>query len=150
MTDARRYRRPGKLDAGLNLVVRSLTGLGVSLWGTRILSVRGRRSGQWRSTPVNLLTLDGADYLVSPRGHTQWVRNLRAAGDGQLRVGRRVRRFRAVELPDDEKVEILRAYLARWGWEVGRFFDGVDAHSDTADLRAAAPGCPVFRVVTPP
>lgn len=65
-------------------------------------------------------------------------------------MGRRVRRFRAAELPDDEKVEVLRAYLARWGWEVGRFFDEVDAYSDTADLRAAAPECPVFRVVTPP
>jgi deazaflavin-dependent oxidoreductase (nitroreductase family) len=86
-----------------------------SLWGGRILHVRGRTSGAWRTTPVNLLTHEGRRYLVSPRGQTQLVRNLRAAGGGELHLGRRVERFAATELADEAKPPVLRAYLDRWG-----------------------------------
>ncbi|MEU4115199.1 nitroreductase family deazaflavin-dependent oxidoreductase [Kitasatospora sp. NPDC028055] len=133
----------GKL---LNSAVATLTKAGISLWGSRVLAVRGRKSGEWRTTPVNLLTHDGVQYLVAPRGHTQWVRNLRAAGTGELRVGRRTETFHATELPDADKPEVLRAYLRRWKWEVGYFFEGIDADSSTADLLRIAPGFPVFRV----
>lgn len=109
--------------------------------------MRGRTSGQLRSTVVNLLTVDGVRYLVAPRGETSWVRNLRAAGDGSLRVGRRVEPFVAVELADDEKPEVLRAYLRAWTWEVGAFFEGLKADSPDADIQAAAPGFPVFRIM---
>jgi hypothetical protein len=95
---------------------------------------------------VNLLTLDGRRYLVAPRGHTQWVRNLRAAGGGELLLGRRVEAFRASELPDAEKPRILRAYLKRWKMEVGTFFAGVGADSSEADLARIAPEHPVFRI----
>ena len=61
--------------------------------------------------PVNVLSHAGQRYLVAPRGQTQWVRNLRAAGGGELRVGRKVERFTATELPDERKPEVLRAYL---------------------------------------
>src|SRR6266568_4552597 len=106
---------PGRLaDQVLNSSVAWLTRRGVSVWGSRVLYVRGRTSGQWRSNPVNLLTVDGQRYLVAPRGHTQWVRNLRAVGGGELRVGRKVERFTAAELADDQKPPILRAYLRRW------------------------------------
>lgn len=129
-----------------NAVVARMTKLGVSLWGSRVLSVRGRTSGQWRSVPVNVLTIDGERYLVAARGHTQWVRNLRAAGAGTLRVGRWVEGFRATELADVDKSPVVRAYLARWAWEVGAFFDGINARSSEDELRAAAPGIPVFRI----
>lgn len=130
-----------------NRVAGALTRRGLSLAGSRELRVVGRSSGEVRATVVNLLEVDGHRYLVAPRGHTQWVRNLRVAGRGELRVGRRVEAFRADELPDDErKVAVIRAYLERWAWEVGRFFDGLDASSPEADLRAAAPGFPVFLV----
>lgn len=129
-----------------NAVVARMTKLGVSLWGSRVLSVRGRTSGQWRSVLVNVLTIDGERYLVAARGHTQWVRNLRAAGAGTLRVGRRVEGFRATELADVDKSPVVRAYLARWAWEVGAFFDGINARSSEDELRAAAPGIPVFRI----
>lgn len=129
-----------------NAVVARMTKLGVSLRGSRVLSVRGRTSGQWRSVPVNVLTIDGERYLVAARGHTQWVRNLRAAGAGTLRVGRRVEGFRATELADVDKSPVVRAYLARWAWEVGAFFDGINARSSEDELRAAAPGIPVFRI----
>ncbi|WP_158886647.1 nitroreductase family deazaflavin-dependent oxidoreductase [Amycolatopsis anabasis] len=142
------YVQPGGAAAVFNRVVAGLTKVGVSLWGSRVLSVRGRKSGQWRSVPVNLLTFDGERYLVAPRGETQWVRNLRAAGDGLLRVGRRGEEFTAAELADDAKPAILRAYLKRWKWEVGVFFDGVDAGATDADLRRIAPRYPIFRIAT--
>ncbi len=147
MTEAARYIRPGQVDKLLAGLVAGLTRAGVSVWGSRVLAVRGRTSGELRTTPVNLLTLDGGRYLVAPRGVTQWVRNIRAAGEGQLRIGRRVEPIRVVELTDDEKPALLRAYLKRWKFEVGVFFDGVDATASDETLRGIAPGYPVFRVL---
>ena len=116
------------------------------VWGARILHVRGRTTGEWRTTPVNLVDVDGSTYLVAPRGVTQWVRNLRAAGSGKLRKGRRFDGFTAVELDDAAKAPILRAYLDRWAFEVGQFFDGVAPDSPDEQLAEIAPGFPVFRV----
>jgi deazaflavin-dependent oxidoreductase (nitroreductase family) len=142
-----RYVKPKKSTNIFNESVAHLTRLGISVWGSRVLYVRGRKTGEWRSTPVNLLTLGGDRYLVAPRGNTQWVRNLRAAGgEGELRVGRRAERFRATELDDDVKPEVLRAYLRRWKFEVGVFFDGVNAQAPDETLRSIAPGYPVFRI----
>ena len=129
-----------------NRLVVLLTRAGLSFWGSRVLAVRGRKSGEWRTTPVNVLTHDGTRYLVAPRGHTQWVRNLRAVGTGELRLGRRNEAFAATELRDSEKPEILRAYLKRWKFEVGAFFEGVDADAPEAELLRIAPGYPVFRI----
>jgi len=144
------YDQPKFGDRVFNRMVGALTRTGVSVWGSRVLRVRGRTSGEWRSTPVNLLDLDGHRYLVAPRGETQWVRNLRVAGGGELVVGRRVERFVATELPDDTKEAVLRAYLKRWKFEVGRFFDGVSADSPADELRRIAPEHPVFAVTAPP
>src|ERR1700761_2319097 len=120
------YQRPDWFTAHIfNPAVAGLTRLGLSVYGSRVREVRGRRSGQWRQTPVNLLRLGGNEYLVAPRGHTQWVRNLRASGQGRLRVGRRTEPFTAVELGDEEKPPLLRAYLKKWKFEVGVFFNGV-------------------------
>ncbi|ADB29278.1 hypothetical protein Kfla_0149 [Kribbella flavida DSM 17836] len=130
-----------------NKIVAGLTKRGISLMGSRVLSVRGRKSGEWRSTPVNLLTLDGQTYLVAPRGHTQWVRNLRAHPEARLRLGRTTETFHAVELADADKPEILRLYLKKWAWEVGAFFDkDVRKDSPTERLLEVAPGVPVFRL----
>ena len=75
------YRKPGWFTNNVfNPVIRFLTRRGVSIWGSRVLEVRGRTSGEPRRTPVNLLTFEDRQYLVSPRGETQWVRNARAAG----------------------------------------------------------------------
>ncbi len=143
-----RYLAPGWFTRNVvNRSIRRLTLMGVSIWGSRELRVRGRSSGEWRATPVNLLTVEGQRYLVSPRGTTQWVRNLRAAGSGELRVGRRVEAFGAQELPDEEKATVLREYLRRWKFEVGQFFDGLSADSSDEEIAAAAPGFPAFQVV---
>jgi deazaflavin-dependent oxidoreductase (nitroreductase family) len=129
-----------------NPIVEGLTRAGLSLRGSRVLAVKGRTSGEMRTTPVNLLEIGGQKYLVAPRGNTQWVRNLRAAGEGELRLGRRVERFRAEELPDDEKVPLLREYLRRWKAETGAYFGGVDADAPDEELRRIAPEHPVFRI----
>ena len=146
MTTADRYLMPGRGARMMNAAIAGLTRLGISVWGSRVLAVRGRSSGEWRTTPVNLLVVDGVRYLVAPRGVTQWVRNLRAAGGGELRVGRRGEAFRADELDDDAKPDVLREYLRRWAFEVGVFFDGVSASSSDDELRRIAPGYPVFRI----
>jgi deazaflavin-dependent oxidoreductase (nitroreductase family) len=143
-----RYVEPGRGTRVFNSVVARLTRLGVSVWGSRVLRVRGRKTGEWRSTPVNLLTIDGVRYLVAPRGTTQWVRNLRAIGTGELAVGRRVERFRATELADTDKPAVLRAYLKRWKFEVGVFFDGVGPDAADDELLRIAPGYPVFVITS--
>jgi deazaflavin-dependent oxidoreductase (nitroreductase family) len=143
------YQQPGWFTTHVfNQAVAGLTRLGVSVWGSRVLEVRGRTSGEPRRTPVNLLTFEGTRYLVAPRGETQWVRNLRVAGDGALLVGRRRQQFTAEELQDGDKPEILRAYLKRWKAEVGVFFDGVSATSPDSELDRIAPRHPVFRIST--
>ncbi|MGW4532037.1 nitroreductase/quinone reductase family protein [Nocardia sp. NPDC004340] len=143
-TAATRYIGPTGLDPYMNRFFNMLPKLGISVAGSRLLAVRGRKSGEWRTTMVNLLTVDGTRYLVAPRGHTQWVRNLRVAKTGELRLGRKSETFTAIELPDADKIPVLRAYLDRWGWEVGRFFEGVTKDATDAQLADIAPGFPVF------
>jgi len=122
-----------------------------TLAGTRravvIFTTRGRKSGNVHTTVVNLFTYEGSRYLLAPRGHTQWVRNLRAVGEGELRLGRRSERFTPVEIADADKTPLIRLYLRKWAWETGAFFDGLKADSPQADIEAAAPGFPVFRIV---
>jgi deazaflavin-dependent oxidoreductase (nitroreductase family) len=146
----RRYQEPGWFTRNVfNKLIAGLTGLGISVLGSRVLAVRGRKSGEWRTTPVNLLIIDGQRYLVSPRGHTQWVRNLRVAREGELRLGRRAEPFIAEEVSDDDKPAILRAYLTRWKAEVGVFFGGVGPDASDAELRRISPDHPAFKVSSP-
>ncbi|MFJ2767042.1 nitroreductase/quinone reductase family protein [Streptomyces sp. NPDC087300] len=146
----RYYLKGGPLSVRLNGVIGWLARCGVSLMGSAELSVRGRKSGKMQRIPVNPYTHTGegkrGEYLVSARGHSQWVRNMRVAGGGELRVGRRVNAFTAVEVPDGEKLALLRGYLERWGWEVNQYFQGVTAKSSDAEILAAAPDHPVFRI----
>jgi deazaflavin-dependent oxidoreductase (nitroreductase family) len=146
MAEGVHYREPGTLTRKLmNPFVILAMRAGISIWGSRILEVRGRKSGTPRRTPVNLLEVDGRQYLVSPRGETQWIRNVRADnGHLALILGRRREERVAHELSDTEKPPILRAYLRRWKMEVGVFFDGVSADSDDEDVRRIAPDHPVF------
>ena len=142
------YRQPGWFTRQVfNRFVAWLTRRGVSVWGSRVLEVPGRRTGEPRRVPVNLLTVDGTEYLVSPRGNGQWVRNLRANGGRlDLLLGKHRTQHLAHELDDAGKVEILRPYLRRWKFEVGQFFDCVDADSSDEMIAAIAPKHPVFRL----
>lgn len=145
--DARqtKFMKPGPVTRVFNGLVGLLGKLGVSLAGSRTLTVRGRKSGEPRTTPVNPLELDGATYLVAPRGTTQWVRNLRAAGEGELKLGRRSQSFTPDEVPDAEKLPILKAYLDKWAWEVGAFFE-LEKDPTDEQIRGIAHLHPVFRV----
>jgi len=145
-TTAPRYIRPRRADRITSTMLRQLVRLGVGFRGARELRVVGRKSGQVRSTVVNLLDVDGQRYLVAPRGTTDWVRNVRAAGGGELRLGRRAEPFRALEVADADKDPILRAYLDKWAFEVGRFFEGLGKDSTPAELNAFAGSFPVFAV----
>ena len=141
------FERPGWFTTNVvNRLVAGLGRAGISVAGSRILEVPGRTSGTPRRTPVNLLTVGGTRYLVAARGHTHWTRNLRASGRGRLLLGRRSDAFTATEVPDEEKAPLLRAYLKRWRFEVGMFFDGVGPDSPETELRRIAPDHPVFRL----
>jgi deazaflavin-dependent oxidoreductase (nitroreductase family) len=143
-----RYVEPGWFTRNVfNRVVSWLTRLGISVRGSRILTVRGRTSGQWRTTPVNLLVFEGERYLVAPRGVTQWVRNIRVSGEAELRLGRGREPIRVVELGDDMKPALLRKYLRRWKFEIGTFFQGVGPDAPEEDIRRIAPDYPVFRIL---
>ena len=111
---------------------------------------RGRRSGEPRSVPVNLLELDGERYLVAPRGNTQWVRNARAAGVGELHLGRRTEQVELVEVPVGQRVPVLRVYLTRWGWEVGRFVEGLSKSRPTPRSPRSPPACRSSTSSAPP
>lgn len=157
MTEVAHYQQPGWLTINVfNRLIARLTRMGLSVAGSRVLRVRGRASGQIRSNPVNVLTLDGERYLVAPRGLTDWVRNLRVAGTGELVVGRRFQPFTATELTsstggtaaDELVITVLRAYLHRWKWEIGQFFDGVGPDSTDDELLAIAHKHPIFRIAT--
>ncbi len=148
-SDAVSYHRPPGwfMRNVFNRAVRGITAAGVSVVGSRIIEVRGRKSGQVRTTVVNVLDYEGHKYLVAPRGETAWVRNLRA-DDGRLtvRLGRRRSEKRAVEREGLAKLGVLRAYLRKWKFEVGVFFEGVGPDSSHAELAAVAGKHPVFRL----
>jgi deazaflavin-dependent oxidoreductase (nitroreductase family) len=145
VAEAPTYKRPGLVTKAFNRVVMWITRLGLGPAGARSLTVRGRTSGKPYTTPVNPLDLDGRTYLVSPRGNTQWSRNLRALGEGELRLGRKSRRFRGEEVADADKLPILKAYLDKWAWEVGAFFELPKEPTDE-QIAGVAPNHPVFRV----
>lgn len=146
-----RYIKPDWFTKNVfNPFVALMTRAGVSVWGSRVLRVRGRKSGEWRSSPVNLLTFEGKQYLVAPRGNTQWVRNIRVSHEGELLLGSKAQHIDVAELPDEKKVPLLRAYLKRWKFEVGVFFSGVSADSPESELRRIAPDHPVFEIQSSP
>lgn len=144
---SQRYDIPGAGARTFNAAIRRLAELGISIQGSTALRVRGRRSGQARAVVVNLLTVDGRRFLVSPRGNTQWSRNLRAVGEVEMGPTHRSRRHRVVEIDDDAKPELLERYLDRWYWQVKGHVGGLSPSSGPAELRAVAPSIPVFEVL---
>jgi len=141
-----RYDQPTGAARAFNEVFRLLAEVGVSIAGTVAIRVRGRKSGKPRAVVVNLLTVNGRDYLVSPRGNTQWVRNARAAGVIELGPRWHSSEVRIAELADDAKPELLRRYLDRWFWEVKGHIGGLTPESSDIELRAAASSIPVFEL----
>jgi deazaflavin-dependent oxidoreductase (nitroreductase family) len=138
------YEEPNRAARAANTVIRWLAELGISIAGTRALRVRGRKSGKQRGVVINLLTVDGVDYLVSPRGNTQWARNVRAAGVVEVGPRWRSELARVSEVEDAAKPELLRRYLARWYWQVKGYVGGLTPDSTDEQMLAAAPTIPVF------
>jgi deazaflavin-dependent oxidoreductase (nitroreductase family) len=141
---ATRYEEPNRAARAANAAIRWLAELGISIAGTRALRVRGRKTGKQRAVVINLLTVDGVDYLVSPRGNTQWARNVKAAGVVEMGPRWRRERAHATEVVDAAKPEVLRRYLARWYWQVKGYVAGLTPESSDEQFRAAAPSIPVF------
>ncbi len=144
-----RYRRSSWI---LQHVINPLTRFTVGSMGmddrngTRILEVKGRTSGRWRSTPVRLLEVGGQRYLVAPQGETDWVRNLRTQGAGRIQIGSHVEEFRAIELTNEAKLSALRAYFTRF-WSLAAPMTTVTSPgAPDQEYAAAAPMHPVFRI----
>ena len=144
----RHYRAPDAATRLLNQTVRWLNKRGISLAGAQNLTVTRRKSGKPQEIPVNPMSLNGQEYLVSPRGNGQWVRNARVNGEAELRKGRRTRAIRLVEVGDAERPPVIAAYLRKWGWEVGRFLpEGLSAKASADEIAPYAHLIPVFQVV---
>ena len=142
-----RYDQPNTAARTTNAVIRWLAEAGISLAGSQVLRVRGRTTGITRSVVINLMTIDGVDYLVSPRGNTQWARNARAAGQVSLGPRRRPRTVSLREVPDDAKPPLLQHYLNRWFWEVKGHIGGLTPDSGPEQVRRVAPSIPVFEIL---
>jgi deazaflavin-dependent oxidoreductase (nitroreductase family) len=144
-----RYDEPNRTARAANALIGWLAELGISIAGTRALRVGGRKTGKLRGVVVNVLKVDGVDYLVSPRGNTQWVRNVRAAGVVDMGPRWHRRRVRTTEVADAAKADLLRRYLDRWYWEVKGHIAGLTPDSGDDELHAAAPSIPVFALTEP-
>ena len=119
-------------------------GLGLNLFGAWMLTVRGRKSGEPRSVVVNPVDVDGQTYLLSPRGETQWVKNIRSSGVASLKRGRHETSYTVTEVVDPElKLKVMRAYLESWSWQVNKLM-GASKGSPDKELRAIIDHHPIF------
>jgi len=120
--------------------------LGIS-FGPVVLTVPGRKSGKPRSTPVTPMTVDGKEYVVGGLPGSDWSANVRAAGEGTLRRGRRIDRVRLVEMSVDEARPLLREFPIKVPTGVG-FIKGAGLVTgpNPDEFEALAGKCPVFRL----
>ena len=144
MAGDEKYQPPSAREKFFSRAFGFLAGFGIAPSFIYLLEVRGRKSGKLYSTAVNLLEFNGKQFLVAPRGRTQWARNAEAAQEVTLKRGSR-RKFRLRALTDEEKPEVLKAYLTHYRSAVGRFFQ-VKPDSPVQEFRRIAPRYPVFEL----
>ena len=130
-----------------NKMVSGLLRMGIKLNGPGkspmyLFTVRGRKSGQLRTTPIAVLEQNGNRYVMTPYGVVDWVRNLRAAGEATFTRGRRAEQIRPVELPASEAVPILKSFVES-GNPIAKFF-GINAGASLEDFEQLASTHPVF------
>lgn len=139
------YNKPTALAKLMNSALRQVAALGLSPKDTVELQVRGRKTGKRRANVVTYVEHDGSRYLVAPRGTTEWVRNVRAAGgEAGLKHGR-TETVQLTEIPDGERAPIIESYLKKMPAMVQREF-GVTSSSPRADIEGIAARHPVFRI----
>jgi deazaflavin-dependent oxidoreductase (nitroreductase family) len=137
---------PGPIARAVNRFYGWLTRLGLSMPYSFLLSVPGRKTGETRSVPVNLLRQNGRLFLVATRGHTQWARNAQASGKITLIRGRLRTEFSLRVVPESDKPAVLKSYLSRYQWMAGRFFP-VRAGSPLAAFESIAARYPVYELI---
>jgi deazaflavin-dependent oxidoreductase (nitroreductase family) len=141
----RKYEAPSSGEKLFNRVFGFLAGMGIAPSFIYLLEVKGRKSGKIFSTAINLLEINGKQFLVAPRGRTQWVRNAEAAGEVTLKRGSR-RRFRLRPLNDSEKPQVLKTYLTNYKSAVGKFFP-IAPGAPIEEFAKIAAGYPVFELL---
>lgn len=140
----RTYKAPSSGEKLFNRVFGFLAGVGIAPSFIYLLEVRGRKSGKIYSTAVNLMELNGKQFLVAPRGRTQWVRNAEAAGEVTLKRGAR-QRFRLRPLDESEKPQVLKSYLTNYKSAVQKFFP-IPPGAPLDQFAKIAAGYPVFEL----
>jgi len=139
------YHKPTFLTRMVNSAMGFFASMGLVPSGTITLEVKGRRSGQARSTVVTAVEVDGQRYLVSPRGLGDWVRNVRAAG-GEAAIRHRGRtNVRLEEMAPAQTAAIIQAYLKKTKMATKAHF-GIDPDAPIAEFEKIASRHPVFKI----
>jgi deazaflavin-dependent oxidoreductase (nitroreductase family) len=139
------YRRPMMLTQIFNKVASWFASAGVTPSRMITLEVKGRRTGEVRWNPLNVVEHEGQRYLVSPRGESEWVRNVRAAGgEAVIRHGGR-EKVRLEDIAAEERAPILKAYLGENAMTTRQHF-GVDPKAELSEFEAIAARHPAFRI----
>jgi deazaflavin-dependent oxidoreductase (nitroreductase family) len=140
------YHKPSGFVKFMNSVVGRLAAIGLIPGDTALLQVRGRRSGQTRSTAITWVEDAGQRYLVAPRGTTEWVRNVRAAGgQATIRHRRKNQNVRLEEVPVEQRAPIIKAYLKKTAMVTKREF-GLEPDAPIEEFEKIAERHPVFRI----
>jgi deazaflavin-dependent oxidoreductase (nitroreductase family) len=139
------YHKPSGAVKLMNSIVGRLASIGLVPMSTVLLQVKGRRSGQTRSTPVSWIEHEGQRYLVAPRGNTEWVRNVKAAGGEAVLKSRKTEGVRLEEVPVERRAPIIKTYLKKTAMVTKREF-GLDPDSPMEEFAKIAPDHPVFQI----
>jgi deazaflavin-dependent oxidoreductase (nitroreductase family) len=139
------FREPNIIEKVFNRAFGLLVGIGIGPKYIYVLQVRGRKSGKIYSSPVNMVEAKGKKYLVAPRGRTQWVRNIEAFAELNLKRGSSIQRFRPRALSEEEKLPLLKLYLDSFPQAVQRYFP-IPAGSPIEAFRPLAGSYPVFEL----
>lgn len=131
-----------------NPIARRLLAAGIPMGPNVLVTIRGRKSGLPRTTPLTIVEFGGRRWLMAPFGDVNWVRNLRTAGHAIITVGRRNEEVTAVELGPTETLAFFRDVL-RPRVQQTRVGAWIVRHLDQVDLdhpEEAAKGRPVFEL----
>lgn len=146
MTDQRTYKSPTTFEKSMNRWFGFLVSIGIGPSYMRQLQVKGRKTGHIYSTVVSVIAVEGKQFLVAPRGRTQWVRNAESSGEVILKKGSVGGTFMIRALDDSKKPEVLRVYLSKFKGAVQRFFP-IPPDSSIDEFKKIAPGYPVFELI---